>query len=697
MQVQLEHIAFNHDADLSKTGTFFLRRNETQIVSLPEWRKDGCSSPDCAPAGYVIANLPAIVTIKASFSRDDQSTGSILIRALDIAGSPGILGAVQARPVDFQNGQSGLVTFVLPNAKTRIKDAGISVTDVAWQWQFSKDASHWTDFQVTEHRIYTVLEMPNEPWTPESNLATEIHVPWTEVLNRACAWAAGLQDADLAAEAITRNVYSLGKQGLVRWDGHASYAHEKFNCTAFLKLLKRGIGKQTLNCDDCATIVSTFSNVLGCNLFQSQMGFDFFTNAVLLIGETEESVRRFANHAVAWKLNCDDDAALYDACLQVDRDGNPSIAQTKHEFVQPTNLVFGTSLPNSYRFCLFDRGVCDPDPDTKLRRPLGFGPIGQPRISNVGFLDFLKTEYKFDTWANGIGSNRASSNGSAVFDFRDAFDGWNERQVEEFENEKFSAVEALLRRDDSSKELVEITIYQTGPGESPNELLLELIGQCEALDFERLTEPAIGDVAFVRPDGITVLFGRGNFVTLIRNAGVQQTPVIAMAAEIDSRLANNQKAFEHQSEFTRRSNDMEPKPKTSDTRADDPKAAVKHKLAENFTTAKVIVNGVPRADGNFDLSLMNSSGVLRNGNHHHGTFNEPLDGQATPITLPNGQSTFAITLQTQDMSATYNGVLFVDDGVNLEIVGVFKFNPNIRSRNLLADGQNEGEWVIKKP
>ena len=262
MQVLLENIAFNHDPDLSKTGSFFLRRNETQVVPIPEWRNECCSNPECAPAGYVIDQLPSTLTIKASFLCDDKQATSINVQALEItAAGAGILGAVAARPVPLQNGSSGLVEFNLPDASSRINGAGVNVSDVAWQWQFSSATKPWTDFQITEHRIYSVAHMPNKPWNPTSNSKANINVPWTEVLDHACKWAAGLTQESEIAESITCNVYQLGQQGLVRWEGSASYirgngVNELFDCTAFLELLKRGIGNgQTVNCDDCATIV----------------------------------------------------------------------------------------------------------------------------------------------------------------------------------------------------------------------------------------------------------------------------------------------------------------------------------------------------------------------------------------------------------------------------------------------------------
>ena len=50
-----------------------------------------------------------------------------------------------------------------------------------------------------------------------------------------------------------------------------------FECTQFLDRLRGGPGLGgTVNCTDCAVIVSTFSNALGCDLWQSRMGSQQF-------------------------------------------------------------------------------------------------------------------------------------------------------------------------------------------------------------------------------------------------------------------------------------------------------------------------------------------------------------------------------------------------------------------------------------
>src|SRR5439155_18829125 len=81
-----------------------------------------------------------------------------------------------------------------------------------------------------------------------------------------------------------------------------------------------GLGKY-VNCSDCATIVSTFANAVGCDLWQSRMGYGFGLNPLLAIGfnvwQTACGWGSFSYHEVAWKDGCTANDPVWDACLQV--------------------------------------------------------------------------------------------------------------------------------------------------------------------------------------------------------------------------------------------------------------------------------------------------------------------------------------------------------------------------------------------
>jgi len=546
MRVSLEHIAFNYDKDLSKTGSFHLRRNETQIVRIPEWRRECCSNPDCAPAGYVIANLPEVLSIQASFVCDDPKVSSVYIQALEPADGTNMLGHVAAKEVELIKGRADLVPFDLPVAQTRIKAGGIGVRNIKWKWQFSKNAKSWKEFQTTQHRVYTVLEMPSCPWEPRSDNASNIHVPWTDVLDYACEWAAGVKEnTDVAATKVTNSLYGLGKKKLVRYGGGASYAHDRFDCTSFLQLLRGEIGNgPTLNCDDCATVVSTFSNVVGCDLSQAGMGDVFITHPILLLGaeEWEWCSTSFSRHEVAWKGNGGLTDPLFDACLQVDGDRKPAGTDPHHKPVQPANLVFFSSRDErSYKFCLVAQGKCNPKHD-KIRRKFGPGHLGQRIITDENFLKALKEHYKFPEWKNSPHSKSRSFKAVSFSDFQrlgNAFDGWNEEAFEQYEADGFSdIIKVLIKRGlNQTRELVEITAFEIEAVERATELLLQLLGQFERLEFQRMEAP-VGDVSFVNPDAGTVLFKRGGSVISIRSVGTQPTEVMLMAVDINDFLAH---------------------------------------------------------------------------------------------------------------------------------------------------------------
>jgi hypothetical protein len=296
-----------------------------------------------------------------------------IIRAL--FGNP--LGEVKARTVSFlPSGLSNYVTFELKHA--RLWDLGVGVRTTTWRWQYRvRPSGSWTDFETTTHRIYSVLSVPKAPWLQLPADPTNLQLPWTEVLDFACAWAVLTGTADDAAARVTRRVYELGPS-LVEYDcpggGSTRYAFPDFDCTAFLDRLRGGPGRgKYVNCTDCATIVSTFANILGCDLWQSRMGSRFALNPLLAIGssvwQTACGWPAFNYHEVAWKGACTANDAVYDACLQVDGDADPTAAP--HTPLLPVNLRFGNPGDGEYRDRLATpagRASCTPQPSTRKRR-----------------------------------------------------------------------------------------------------------------------------------------------------------------------------------------------------------------------------------------------------------------------------------------------------------------------------------------
>lgn len=366
--IEIEAIKFNHDHNAATHDGLNLRQNAAQFLVVPEWRRLVCVNPEDSRVAYAVAPTKGKpVTIKVSLKSSDPSTAFIEVRVKD---------QVKARPVNFINGATGFVTFELHNPL--VAGGKVGLWDLEWHWEHRPGPQHaWHHFATTRHRIYVVLDLPTDPWEQGPYNAANTQLPWTDVLDYACRWAQGATSKDMAAALVTQSVYALGPS-VVTYDcpggGSSHYSAGNFDCSAFLDRLRGGTGNGIyVNCSDCATIVSTFANALGCNLWQSRMGWGFDLNAMLGIGSSVWQPAcgwtSFNYHEVAWEGNCLAGDDVYDACLQVDGDSDPTSAP--HTPLLPQDLTFGNPGDLLYRDRLATvagRPNCNPQPGTRQRR-----------------------------------------------------------------------------------------------------------------------------------------------------------------------------------------------------------------------------------------------------------------------------------------------------------------------------------------
>jgi hypothetical protein len=432
MSVQLQAIAFNHDSTSATTDALSIRRNAAVPVAVPEWQHGGSVAPAASVAAYAIERTRGrTLTVRARFLSHEVPAPSVEIRAVplappwvpslpgppllsplapyswyvhavvdyllasyslppysfwDISRAPAgsVLGGVAARPIAFgPDGASDLELFTLHDVQLWTR--GVGVYDVVWRWQYRRGPGpQWVDFATSAHRIYVVLDVPTAPWQQSPYHPANTQLPWTDVLEFACRWARGTRTLDEAAARITRAVYDLGPV-LVEYDcagpllGTPHYTPlllPYFDCTSFLERLRGGLGGgRYVNCSDCATIVSTFANALGCDLWQSRMfgAAPFRLNPVLAIGARSWggacNTGVFAMHEVAWEGECEADDEVFDACLQVDGDIDPT--RPPHIPVLPANMRFGNPEERQYRDRLAapaGRLLCQPQPWMRRRR-----------------------------------------------------------------------------------------------------------------------------------------------------------------------------------------------------------------------------------------------------------------------------------------------------------------------------------------
>ena len=366
--IAIEAIKFNHKHNSAKHDALNIRRNATQLVHVPEWRRFISVNPEDSPAAYAVGPTQGhTITIEVALVCDDPSIAFIEVR---------VENHVKARPVNFINGKSGFVTFELVNPP--VSHGYVGILDLDWHWEYRLAPHHpWQHFDTTRHRIYVVLEVPEEPWQQTPYNSANIQLPWTDVLDYSCRWAHGATSRDMAAALVTQHVYALGP-AIITYDcpggGSSHYSWGDFDCTAFLDRLRGGIGNGIyVNCSDCATFVSTFANALGCNLWQSRMGWGFDLNEMLGIGSSVWQTccgwTSFSYHEVAWEGACTAADDIYDACLRVDGDPDPTTAP--HVALLPQDLRFGNPGDLLYRDRLATpagRPNCNPQPATRQHR-----------------------------------------------------------------------------------------------------------------------------------------------------------------------------------------------------------------------------------------------------------------------------------------------------------------------------------------
>ena len=103
-----------------------------------------------------------------------------------------------------------------------------------------------------------------------------LQLPWTDVLDIACVWAANASTRDGAAGLITDHVNALGP-GTVTYDcpgGGATHytSGGLFNCTAFVDRVNGGAGQRRVReLHGLLDLRLHLRNILGCDLWQSRM------------------------------------------------------------------------------------------------------------------------------------------------------------------------------------------------------------------------------------------------------------------------------------------------------------------------------------------------------------------------------------------------------------------------------------------
>jgi len=366
--MKLDEVHFNHDINAATSDALTICKNAAAMarITAPEWKAG--QTPQ--PAAYASAALGGQVTIKAKFS-GGPADGVRKIRAISApVPTPGlrgwiafvvsvifralfgsVLGDVRAKTVLFgAAGNSGLETFELIHH--RLKTAGVGIHHCTWTWQV-KQGWKWVDFANTAHKIYLVLDVPNGPW--QQNVGNVTQLPWTDALDKACAWAHGSMTKDNAAATVTKAINGQPNQS---YTPITMFGSAPYQLASYINHLDSGLAF-SLNCTDCADAVTTFANLLGCDLWEGRFVNMVTRRFLPLNGDPAVDAAwvswTWGYHEICWLHAIGQNAFIYDGCLQVDMDNN--YTDQIHIAQNPIRMKFGTNGPNDYRYRLIQSGA----------------------------------------------------------------------------------------------------------------------------------------------------------------------------------------------------------------------------------------------------------------------------------------------------------------------------------------------------
>lgn len=207
---------------------------------------------------------------------------------------------------------------------------------IAWRFETKNGAGAWVTVPgsqaSTTLRIYGVLGNSQGTAAPD--------LPWVAVVDEATVAIAGkAKDAKGAREILVRHV----NEGMgLTYDRASGASHYTDYPTAWVTAtfqLARFLGRTRgtiVNCSDCASILSTYANMIGADVRYAIIGWNFHLNPIRGIGSTafgspfNSGGRSFRYHAV---VSPDSAATIDDATLAVDGDATPSVAPFTTKYV----------------------------------------------------------------------------------------------------------------------------------------------------------------------------------------------------------------------------------------------------------------------------------------------------------------------------------------------------------------------------
>lgn len=569
MKLLLSSIQFSREDDHPGCCALRVRKNLDETCLIPEWQRGMFAGREDSRIAYAISDVQAnsgVIAIKVRLLVVDPPVCPVrvFVRAVqpDIFPVPDIwntyvnvLGEVEEHEIVIGDAvNTEIEVFTIRNH--RLTDWGVGVFKVLWNWQFRIAGELlWTTFDNTEHKVYCLLKPPTAPWTQRS--AGDLLLPWTDVLDYACDWAFQAKTEDQAAGNITKRLFSMGPLWFeynclnflpayvqVLDATGASF----FNCMSFLKHLRFNNVNRYLICSDCAAIVSTFANILGCDLWQAKLqtpGVSFKVNMIFAIGGSRWqfpcNFPGFSYHEIAWTGNATAQDFIYDACLAIDGSVNP--ADSIRIPVLPLKMKLGRRGQGLYKDKLVaasDWQIARPNPRGRERRlPIPAAPIQiQNAVMRASRKSMLKKEITSVREYFTIEKPAAIESSGRMFSILDgidahAFPDWDISLADQRErSETAGFIFSTWRRRSSLHQAAKVDVYECESGTKAEELALTILVNSHTGVGAVACSQAEGTTTYTWTGSENVLMKRDNLVILVCRSDKIEIPARAIAQEI---------------------------------------------------------------------------------------------------------------------------------------------------------------------
>lgn len=293
--------------------------------------------------------------------------------------SDDLLGSTAEVAVALYDGTAS-IELPLSLASHSIGAAGVGAYRQEWTFYFQPDGSaDWLPVGEVSVVVYVLADRPVSPWLDFDGLGpTPLNVPWTTVLDHACAWAAGATSVTDVAKRLVRSFYddvAINSDDTVRFFYMGDAPTYVIGTTAdpfeleldrLLVDLNAADGAQSIeiNCTDATAIVATFAGILGCQVCRIRIEpppeatyseFEVHDVGPLGWGRFDSLSGSSGSATMGYHDTCHHDVAvlspptidglrIYELCFELDTDGDPESAPHTRELPLGMEYV-GDYLP----------------------------------------------------------------------------------------------------------------------------------------------------------------------------------------------------------------------------------------------------------------------------------------------------------------------------------------------------------------